>query len=173
MPTSETFKLRQSVSYPEPIVTNSSRSARSKGRFTRIVPRPRHSPMLIHTYHAVPMPQPCHGLERSLSEQHICGVAGERHGVCVNQTRPRCVNQMGTTHSKPLAELHVRGTAWERHGMCESTLAVARQAAYALKCKLLKRRDIIIIIIFVLHNSSYALLWLFCVMFQQRFIRYT
>jgi hypothetical protein len=39
----------------------------------------------------------------------------ERHGngmVCVNQTRPHCVNQMGMTQSKPLAERHGRGTAW-------------------------------------------------------------
>ena len=34
----------------------------------------------------------------------------------VNQTRPRCVNQMGKTHSKPLAARHGRGTAWARHG---------------------------------------------------------
>jgi hypothetical protein len=33
--------------------------------------------------------------------------------VCVNQTRPHCVNQMGKTESKALAE---------RHGMCESAL---------------------------------------------------
>jgi hypothetical protein len=39
-------------------------------------------PMLIHTYHAVILPQPCHGLERSLSEMHICGMAGERYGMC-------------------------------------------------------------------------------------------
>jgi hypothetical protein len=40
--------------------------------------------------------------------------------VCVNQTRPHCVNQMGKTQSKPLAERHARGTAWARHRMCES-----------------------------------------------------
>jgi hypothetical protein len=39
-------------------------------------------PMLIHTYHAVPMPRPCRGLERSLSERHIRGMAWERHSVC-------------------------------------------------------------------------------------------
>jgi hypothetical protein len=89
------------------------------------------------------MPRPCRGLERSLSERHIRGMAGERHDmcesntaalckskgkdtiytlsgtawqgngmVCVNQTRPHCVNQMGKTQSKPLAERHGRGTAW-------------------------------------------------------------
>jgi hypothetical protein len=44
--------------------------------------------------------------------------------VCVNQTRPHCVNQMGKTQFKPLVERHGRGTAWERHGMCESALKV-------------------------------------------------
>jgi hypothetical protein len=73
--------------------------------------------MVIHTYHAVPLPRPCRGLERSLSERHIRGMAGERHEnsmVCVNQTRPHCVNQMGKTQSKPLAERHGNGmrTAW-------------------------------------------------------------
>ena len=36
----------------------------------------------------------------------------ERHGhgmASVNQTRPRCVNQMGKTHSKPLAARHGNG----------------------------------------------------------------
>jgi hypothetical protein len=83
-------------------------------------------PMLIHTYHAVrllfpcrhlaaTLPRPCHGVERSLSERHIRGMAGKRHGNgmgCVNQTRPHCVNQMGKTQSKALAERHGRGTAW-------------------------------------------------------------
>jgi hypothetical protein len=31
--------------------------------------------------HAVTLPQPCHGLEKSLSERHIRGMAGERHGI--------------------------------------------------------------------------------------------
>ena len=50
-----------------------------------------------------------------------------RHGhgmASVNQTRPRYVNQMGKTHSKPLAARHGRGTAWARHAMCESTFTV-------------------------------------------------
>jgi hypothetical protein len=90
-------------------------------------------PILIHIYHGVPMlfpcrhpaanlPRPCHGLERSLSERHIRGIAGEWHGngmVCVNQTRPHCVNQIGNTQSKPLEERHGRGKAWERHDMCK------------------------------------------------------
>jgi hypothetical protein len=71
------------------------------------------------------MPSPCHGLERSLTERHISGMAGERHGngmACVNQTRPHYVNQIGKTQSNDLAERHGRGTAWERHGMCDSAL---------------------------------------------------
>jgi hypothetical protein len=42
--------------------------------------------MLIHTYHAIPMLSPCHGLEKSLSERHIRGMAGERHGTCESNT---------------------------------------------------------------------------------------
>jgi hypothetical protein len=41
---------------------------------------------LADRQHAVTMPRPCHGLEKSLSERHICGMAGERHGngmVCL------------------------------------------------------------------------------------------
>jgi hypothetical protein len=52
-------------------------------------------------------------------------MAGERHGiVCVNQTQPHCVNEMGNTQSKALTERYGRGTAWERHGICESALKV-------------------------------------------------
>jgi hypothetical protein len=68
---------------------------------------------------AATLPRTCHGLERSLSERHIRGKAGERHGngmACVNQTRPHCVNQMGNIQSKALVERHGRGTAGERHG---------------------------------------------------------
>ena len=46
------------------------------------------------------------------------GVVRAWHGrgmASVNQTRPRCVNQMGKTHSKPLAA---------RHAMCESAFNV-------------------------------------------------
>jgi hypothetical protein len=44
-------------------------------------------------------------MPRTCRERHRNGM------VCVNQTRPHCVNQVGKTQSKPLAE---------RHGMCES-----------------------------------------------------
>jgi hypothetical protein len=49
----------------------------------------------------------------ALRSRYNEGMVVAWHGrgmVCVNQTRPRCVNQMGKTQSKPLAE---------RHGMCE------------------------------------------------------
>jgi hypothetical protein len=49
-----------------------------------------------------------------------------RHGngmVCVNQTRPQCVNQMGKTQYKQRD-----GMAGERHGMCESNTAALRNS---------------------------------------------
>ena len=52
------------------------------------------------------------GLEKSLSERH-----GARYGhgmTSVIQTRPRCVNQMEKTQSKPPS-----GTAWAPRAMCE------------------------------------------------------
>ena len=58
----------------------------------------------------------CRGLEKN-------GMVRGGHGrgmASVNQTRPHCVNQMGSTHSKPLAARHGRGTAWGRHAMWES-----------------------------------------------------
>jgi hypothetical protein len=50
------------------------------------------------------------------------GTAWKRRGngvVCVNQTRPHCVNQMGNTQSEALVERHGRGTAgeWQGNGM--------------------------------------------------------
>ena len=85
-------------------------------------------PCLIHTCHA--MLRPCrssqgHNTARpSLNGRAVLWPSEERHGrsmawsllASVNQTRPRCVNQMGKTHSKPLAARHGRGTAWARHG---------------------------------------------------------
>ena len=54
----------------------------------------------------------CCGIEKNL-------VVGVWHGhgmASVNQTRARCVNQMGKTPSKPSAAWHGRGTARARHG---------------------------------------------------------
>jgi hypothetical protein len=64
--------------------------------------------MLIHTYHAMPMP--CCAVALRSRFQNAVIMAG------VNQTWPHCVNQMGMTQSKPLAAQHGRGTAWEWHG---------------------------------------------------------
>jgi hypothetical protein len=47
-------------------------------------------PMLIHTYHAVPLPRTWRGLERSVSERHICGMGGGRHGMCESNTAALC-----------------------------------------------------------------------------------
>jgi hypothetical protein len=65
------------------------------------------------------------GSPQAVSRRPCCAVAlrengmvRARHGrgmASVNQTRSRCVNQMGKTHSKPLAARHGRGTAWARH----------------------------------------------------------
>src|SRR5215468_9564817 len=58
--------------------------------------------------HAVILPRPCH-------EPAVKGLLVAWQGnsmVCVNQTRPHCVNQMGKTQSKPLEGRHGRGTAW-------------------------------------------------------------
>ena len=87
---------------------------------------------LIHTCHALLMPCSDHAVLLKATAQHdrlskavLCcgleknGMVGARHGhgmVNVNQTRPRCVNQMGKTHSKPLAARNGRGTAGARHG---------------------------------------------------------
>jgi hypothetical protein len=62
-----------------------------------------HTPCRLY---AVPLPQPCRGLERSLLERHI------RDMACMNQTRSHCVNEMRNTQSKLLAERHGKGTAW-------------------------------------------------------------
>jgi hypothetical protein len=64
-----------------------------------------------------------------------------RHGngmVCVNQTRPHCVNQMGKTQYEALAERHGMGTARERHGMCKSALSVILKF---VNCLYTERRD--------------------------------
>jgi hypothetical protein len=74
-------------------------------------------PMLIHICLATPMPRCAVALWSRFQNDMI--VAWHVHGMaCVNQTRPRCVNQMGKTQSKYLAARHGRRTAWERHGMC-------------------------------------------------------
>jgi hypothetical protein len=56
-------------------------------------------------------------LRRTAWSELGLGASWAWHGMAsVDQTRPRCVNQMGKTHSKPLAARHGRGKAWARHG---------------------------------------------------------
>jgi hypothetical protein len=74
-------------------------------------------PMLIHTYHAVPMLSPCRDPAMVLRGRFQKGifVAWQGNGMgmaYVNQTRPHCVNQIRKTH----------GMAGKWHGMCESAL---------------------------------------------------
>jgi hypothetical protein len=54
-----------------------------------------HQHAVSYRHPASTLPRPCHGLENSLSERHIRGMAGKWQG-----------NGMGTV--------------WERNGMCES-----------------------------------------------------
>jgi hypothetical protein len=71
------------------------------------------------------------------------GMVGAGHGrgmASVNQIRPRCVNQMGKTHSKPLAARHGRGTAWSRHAMCESALTQQPSTSNGTETKLQELR---------------------------------
>jgi hypothetical protein len=86
--------------------------------------------MLIYIYHAVPvlfpfrhpaatLPWPWEIAFKKAYSWHGRGTVRERHGngmVCLNQTQPCCVNQVGKTQSKALAERHGRGTVWEQHG---------------------------------------------------------
>jgi hypothetical protein len=68
-------------------------------------------PMLIHTYHAVPMPRCAVALRGRFQNGMV--VAWHGYGMAwVNLTRPHCVNQIGKTRSKPFAERHGRGMAW-------------------------------------------------------------
>jgi hypothetical protein len=70
-------------------------------------------PVLIRTYHAVPMPRCAVALRGRFQNGMV--VAWQGNGMdCVNQTRPHSVNQMVKTQSKPLVERHGNGvgTAW-------------------------------------------------------------
>jgi hypothetical protein len=72
-------------------------------------------PMLIHTWHAMPMPR-CDVALRCLFQNGMVKAWHRRGMACVNQTRPHCVNQMGKTQYKLLASRHGRGTARAQHG---------------------------------------------------------
>jgi hypothetical protein len=76
--------------------------------------------------HAVPMPSPFRDPAVALRGRFQKGIFVTWQGnaiVCVNQTRPHCVNQLGKTQSKSLAERYGRGTAGERHGVCETVFS--------------------------------------------------
>jgi hypothetical protein len=79
---------------------------------------------LIHTYHAVPLScRSAKGLDCVFPLDSHIPCRSHAGMVCVNQTRPQYVNQMGRTQSKLLAERHGRGTAW----YCESALSASHQ----------------------------------------------
>ena len=70
------------------------------------------------------------GSPQAVSRRLSCAMALRRTAwselgmASMNQTRPRCVNQTGKTHYKPLAARHSRGTAWARHAMCDSAFSL-------------------------------------------------
>ena len=109
--------------------------------------------------HAMPMPCSDHAVLLKATAQHgrqetavLCcdlekkGIFGAWYGhdmASVNQTRPRCVNQMRKTHSKPLATRHGRGMAWARHGNGRLRVCVNRPLIckeFSLAKELLSRR---------------------------------
>jgi hypothetical protein len=82
------------------------------------------------------MPSPCHDPAMAWRSHFQKGifVAWQGNGmVCVNQTWPHCVNQMGKTQSKPLAE---------RHGMCESALKIPLKSQYIFSLLLFVAKNI-------------------------------
>jgi hypothetical protein len=81
----------------------------------------------IHTYHAVPMPFPCHRPPKALDCVFSnwftqCG------RVWVTDTMPfPCHARICLSESDLSRPWQGRGTAWERHGMCELASAVQRR----------------------------------------------
>jgi hypothetical protein len=56
--------------------------------------------------HAVPLPRPYRGFERSLSERHFCGMTKKRHGMCKSNTAALCKSSgKGTIYT-------LSGTTW-------------------------------------------------------------
>jgi hypothetical protein len=69
------------------------------------------SQTLADCQHAISCRHPAMALRSHF--QNGIFVAWQGNGmVCVNQTRPHCVNQMGKTQSNTLAERHGREMAW-------------------------------------------------------------
>jgi hypothetical protein len=78
-------------------------------------------PMLIHTYHAVPMPLPCCAVPwpwelafRTAWSWQGVRTAMARRGMCESNTAALCKSNRKDTI--------LIGTAWERYGMCELAL---------------------------------------------------
>jgi hypothetical protein len=72
-------------------------------------------PMLIHTYHTVPMPHPCRAVPwpwevafRTAWSWHGTGTVRARHGMCESNTAVLCKSN-GKTQSTPFAERHGNG----------------------------------------------------------------
>src|SRR5215510_7917060 len=84
---------------------------RVKDRFTHTMPFPCREPAILRQC-CVLRESPC---GRPCRHPAVKGVfvAWQGNGmVCVNQTRPHCVYQMGKSQSKPFAGRHGMGTAW-------------------------------------------------------------
>jgi hypothetical protein len=78
------------------------------------------------------MPSPSHDPAMALRDRFQKGifVTWQWNGmVCVNQTWPHCVNQMGKTQSEALQN----GMAGERLGMCELALNKVIRLSHCLK----------------------------------------
>jgi hypothetical protein len=84
----------------------------------------------IHTYHAVPMPFPCHADPLRV---YIVSFQFDFHSAAVFDSHMPC-----RSHAVPMPyheyavlkatfQGHATGTAWERHGMCELASAVQRR----------------------------------------------
>jgi hypothetical protein len=70
----------------------------------------------------------CRGLEMTLSEWHGQSMSGSRHGhgmLCVTQTRPYYISQIGKAQSEPLETQHGWGSAWAWYVMCKLALECA------------------------------------------------
>jgi hypothetical protein len=84
----------------------------------------------------------CRGLEMSFSERHGRSTSGARHGhgvLCVTQTRPHYVKQMGKAQSEPLATRHGWGSAWAWYVMCELALSVLWTKSVSKKRRTIRR----------------------------------
>jgi hypothetical protein len=100
-------------------------------------------------------PLPCRSFPFDLHsavvfDSHIPWHGTCESALCLNQTRPHCVNQIGKPPSKPLAERHGRGTAWERRGMCKSAFNMVNM-------KVQKFIKISFSFLYILRNSAFSL----------------